>query len=349
MFLFLTILAFLFILSFLFITHEFGHFLASKKAGVPVLEFGLGFPPFLFKWKRKGTVYSINLIPFGAFVRILGQEEPKNKDPKSYWKQSVGRRFLIGSGGVLANFLCAWLILTISLWIYAALPTKNFIVIQEVVKTSPAFLAELKPGDLIISGDGQVFSKSEEVSQFTKGHQNQEITFVLKRFGKEMEKTIKLGSGEAPLGISMVDAAGAEKVPLWKAPLVSVQILGQAIYLTISYLGRAIAGVFTGVKVPFEVGGPVAVWGFVSQFAAMGFLYLFRLAAMLSLALGFFNLLPIPALDGGRLVFLTLEKIFGRKVVKPETENIIHGIGFVFLIGLMILITYKDVLRLLGK
>jgi regulator of sigma E protease len=349
MFLFLAILAFIFILSFLFITHEFGHFIASKKVGVPVLEFGLGLPPALFKWKKGGTVYSINLIPFGAFVRILGQDEPKNKNPKSYWKQSVGKRFLIGSGGILANFLSAWLILTISLWIYAILPAKNFIVIQEVVKGSPAYLAELKAGDLIISANGQVFSKSEEVSQFTKSHQNQEITLVLRRFGKEVEKTIKLGSGEAPLGISMVDAAGSEKIPFWKAPIASAEILGTGIYLTASYLGKLIARPFIAEKVSFELGGPVAMWGFVSQFTAMGFLYLFRLAAMLSLGLGFFNLLPLPALDGGRLVFLTLEKMFGRKVVKPETENIIHSIGFVLLIGLSVLIAYKDVLRLLSR
>jgi len=280
MFLFVTILAFLFILSFLFFTHEFGHFLAAKRAGVPVLEFGLGFPPTVFKWKKGGTLYSINLIPFGAFVKILGDAEPKNKNPKAYWNQRVGRRFLIASGGLLANFFWAWLILMISLWIYAALPAKNFVIIQEVVKGSPAYLSGLKSGDLIIKGDGQVFETSEEVSQFTKSHKNQEVLIVIRHFGKEVEKKIKLAdTTEAPLGIKMVDAAGAEKVAIWKAPFISASILGQAVYLTAAYLGRAIASVFTGVKVPFELGGPVAVFGFVSQFSSMGFLYLFRLAA----------------------------------------------------------------------
>lgn len=349
MFLFLTILVFILILSFLFITHELGHFLAAKKAGVPVLEFGLGFPPALFKWKKGETVYSINLIPFGAFVKILGQEEPKEKSPKSYWHQSVGRRFLIAAGGIISNFFWAWLILTISLWIFLFIPAKNFVIIQEVVRESPAFSAGLKQGDLITRGDGQVFEKSEEISQFTKAHKNQEITIFIKRFGKEIEKKIKLGESDTPLGVALLDAAGAEKVPFYKAPLVAAEILWNAIYITASYLGKAIVSVFTGVKVPFEVGGPVAVWGFVSQFTAMGFLYLLRLAALLSLGLGFFNLLPLPALDGGRLVFLALEKIFGKKVVKPETENIIHGVGFILLIGLSILIAYKDVLRLIGR
>lgn len=350
MMLVITIIVFIFVLSFLFFTHEFGHFLAAKKAGIPVLELGIGFPPRLFAWKRGETLYSINLIPFGAFVKILGDDDPFNKNPNAYWRQSVGKRFFTASGGILSNLFWAWLILTISLWIYAFLPAKNFVLVQEVTKDSPAFLAGIKQGDVLVKGNGQVFEKSEQVAEFTKSHKNQTVTITLKRFGKDIEKKIKLSNDpEAPLGVAMIDASSGEKTPIWRAPIEAIIILGQAIYLTGAYLIRAITSLFVGPKVPFEVGGPVAVWGFVSQFCALGFLYIFRLAAFLSLGLAFFNFLPFPALDGGRLLFLTLEKIFGKKVVKPETENIIHGIGFVFLIGLMILITYNDIMRLIKR
>lgn len=348
--LFLTILAFIIILSFLFFTHEFGHFLAAKRAGVPVLEFGFGFPPRLFKWKKGETVYSINLIPFGAFVNILGLDEPKNKTPASYWNQSVWRRLLIAFGGILANFFWAWLILTISLWIYLVLPPKNFVLIQEIAKNSPASTVGIQPGDILVKGDGQLFKKAQDVVQFTKSHKSQEVTITIERFGKQTEKKIKLSDNtEAPLGVGMADAGLGEKVPFWQAPFTSFQILGQAIYATALFFGKTIGSIFVTAKVPAEITGPVGIWGFVAQFTAMGFLYLLRLLALLSLALGFTNLLPLPALDGGRIIFLLLEKLFGKKVVNPETENMIHGVGFMILIGLSILIAYKDILRLMGK
>lgn len=349
MMLFITIAAFLFILSFLFFTHEFGHFLAAKKAGVPVLEFGLGFPPRLFKWKKNETLYSINLIPFGAYVKVLGMEDLTEKSPKSYWKQTVLKRFLITVGGSGANFFWAWVILTISLWIFLAIPAKNFVIVQEVVKGSPAETAGLKQGDLIVKADGLVFQKSQEISEFTKSHQGQETKITIRRFGKDIEKQLRLSQGEAPLGIAMIDAASGEKVSAFKAPFVSAVVLAQSIYLTVLYLGQAIIAIFTPAKAPFEVGGPVAVYGYVAQFAQMGYFYLIRLAAFLSLALGFFNLLPLPALDGGRLTFLILEKIFGKKVLRPETENTVHSIGFIALVGLMILITYKDIAQLIKR
>jgi len=346
----IAIIAFIFILSFLFITHELGHFLVAKRVGIPVVEFGLGFPPRLLKWKKGETLYTINLIPFGAFVKILGDDNPQDPNPKSFWKQSLGKRFLTAGGGIASNLFWAWFILTIALWIAAILPARNFVLIQEVNKNSPAFSAGIKSGDLLIRGNGQVFKKSEEVTQFTKSHRGEEVEIVIRRFGKEVKKRIRLSNdSEAPLGIVMVDVSSGEKIAFWKAPMRAIITLGEQIYITAAYLGKALVSIFVGPKVPFEVGGPVAVWGWVYQFSAMGFLYLFWLAASLSLALGFFNLLPLPALDGGRLAFLALEKIFGKKIVKPETENAIHGVGFIVLIGLSILIAYKDVLRLIGR
>lgn len=346
----LSIIAFIVILSFLFISHEYGHFLAAKRAGVPVLRFGIGFLTPLIKWKRNETEYSINILPFGAFVDVMGMEDPNNKDNRSYWSQSIGKRILIAAGGVISNFFWAWVLLTISLWIYAALPPKNFVLIQEVKKESSAEQAGLKQGDLIISADGLVFKSAEEISSFTRSHKDQTVKLIIKRSGKDVEKNVKLGADpEAPLGISMSDAAFEDKVAFWKAPLISIEVLGQAIYMTAAYFGKAIASIFTHTKVPIEVSGPVGIWSFVSQFTALGIVYLLRLAAFLSLGIGFLNLLPIPSLDGSRIVFLLLEKIFGKKVVKPEVENTIHTVGFIFLMLIMVLITYKDITRLMGK
>ena len=349
MMLFITIIAFILILSFLFLTHELGHFLAAKRVGVPVLEFGIGFPPAILKLKRKETTYSLNIIPFGAFVRILGMDDLKEKNPKSYWNQSILKRFLIAFGGPLSNLFWAWIILTISLWIFLVIPAKNFIVVQEIVPGSPAEQAGIKQGDLIVKGDDLIFGKSEEVTQFTKSHKGEEAEIVIKRFGGEIKKQVRLSNKEAPLGIAMIDASSGEKTPAIKAPLTSLLILAESIYITVLYMGKAIVAVFTPQKIPFEISGPVGVYGYVSQFATMGYYYLFRLTAFLSLALGFFNLLPLPALDGGRLTFLILEKIFGKKVVRPEIENTIHSVGFIALLGIMILITYKDIINLIKR
>ncbi len=346
----LSIFAFIVILSFVFISHEYGHFVAAKIAKVPVLRFGIGFFKPIFKWKKKETQYSINVLPFGAFVDVLGLDTPKDENKNSYWKQSVFKRFLIASFGVLFNFIFAWILLTISLWIFAIFPPKSFVMIQDVKKGSPAEITGLKQGDIIVSANGEVFKTAEQISQFTQSHKNQEINLKIKRSGKETDKQIKLSEDvEAPLGVSMADAGVEEKVAFYKAPLIALEVLGAAVYATFAYLGRAVASVFTHVKVPLEVSGPVGVYGIVSQFTSLGFVYLLRISAFLSLGVGIFNLLPIPALDGARIIFLILEKIFGKKVIKPETENTIHSVGFMFLIAIMILITYNDITRLLGK
>ena len=346
----LTILVCIIVFSFLVITHEFGHFWASKKVGVPVLKFAVGFWKPLFKWKRKETRYSVNVIPFGGYVEVFGSENPKEKDKKAFWQQAVGKRFLITISGVLFNLIAAWLLLTISLWIAGIIPPKNFILIQEVAKESPAETAGIKQGDFLISINGENLIEAVKISEFTRSHQGQTISLEIQRSGKLIKKEVKLSENtEAPLGISMVETGQEEKVAFWKAPYVSLQIIGSWFVATFSYIGKAIVSIFTPEKIPMEISGPVGIWGAVAQFTALGFLYLLRLAAMLSFAIGTFNLLPLPALDGGRLIFLLLEKIFGKKVVKPETENAIHGVGFIILILLMLLITYRDIMQLIAR
>lgn len=342
-------IVFLILISFLFFTHEFGHFLMAKIAKVPVLEFGFGFPPAIFKWKWKETVYSLNAIPFGAFVKVLGMENPKEKDPRAYWNQSVFKRLLISVGGIVSNFFWAWFILTLCLWLYLFVPMKNHIIISEVQKGSPAEVAGLKEGDIVIKGNGTEFTNSKEVRDFTHLYQNQKVSITIMRFGKKIEKEIVLREGEAPLGIAMLDTSLESKIPFWRAPFVSALILGQGVYLTASYLGKLIISPFTKEKVSVEIGGPVAIWGYVSQFINLSWLFLLRLCAFLSLGLGFFNLLPLPALDGGRIAFLAGEGIFGKKVVTPEKENTIHTIGFIFLLLLSVLIAYNDIVRILKK
>jgi len=349
MILVITTLIFIVVLSFLFLTHELGHFIFAKKTGISVVEFGLGFPPRLFKWKKGETTYSINLIPFGAFVRLLGLEDPKNKDKKSYWRQSVGKRFLTASGGILGNFFFAWLVLTISLLILNFVPVKEFVIVQDVEKNSPAYQAGIKQGDLLISANGVFFKNSLEVSQFTKSHKGEKIKITIKRFGKEKTKEVQLRNAEYPLGVAMIDASLGKQNVLWKTPIDALVMLGDAIYLTTEYLIRSIVSVFMGPRVPLQLGGPVAVWGVVSQFYSIGFIYLLRLVAFLSLGLAFFNFLPLPALDGSRLVFLVLEKIFGKKIIKPNAENTIHNVGFVLLIFLSIIITYNDIMNLIRR
>jgi len=348
--LFVTIFVFIFILSLIMICHEYGHYLGAKITHVPVRQFGIGFFKPILKWKRKETQFSINILPLGAFVDVLGLDNPKEKKKEAYWNQSVNKRFIIASFGVLFNLLLAWIFLTFSLWLFALLPSKHFVIIQEVKPQSAAETAGLKAGDIIVAGNGQNFPTAEEVTQFTKAHRNEIVTLKIKHNGKEVEKKIQLGSDtEAPLGIAMTDSGFEEKIPFYQAPITALKTLGQATYTTFAYLGRLIISPFIKEKVPLAVSGPVGIYGIIAQFTEVGLVYLLRIAAFFSLGIGIFNLIPLPALDGARMIFLMLEKIFGRKVIKPEVENTLHSVGFVFLIALMLLVTYNDIVGLIRK
>jgi len=344
----LAILVGIILLSVVILAHELGHFFAAKISKVKVEEFGIGFPPRLCKLFKKGeTLYTLNWIPFGGFNKILG-EEGGSKDPKAYCNKGVWARIFIASAGILANLLLAWILFTAWFLIIPQVDLNNYVAIVEVKDNSAAQKAGLKPNDLIIKINGVTPKSAAELTQFSKSHQGEEVEFVIKSQGKEKTKIIKLDQNtDMPLGVATAETGGEKPNIKWyQAPYYALKEIAGVVSLTVMYLVKAIASIFGGPKTSFEFSGPVGVVSFVSQTVSVGWIFLIRLAAVISLGLAIFNILPLPAVDGGRLFFLSLEAIFGRKIITNEKENIIHAVGFILLIVLSVVVVYLDIKRL---
>ncbi|OQA04634.1 MAG: putative zinc metalloprotease [bacterium ADurb.Bin400] len=356
----LSLLAFLVVLGILVLVHEFGHFIVAKKLGIKVLEFAFGFPPRLYSKKYGETNYSINAIPFGGYVKMLGELE-HSKDKRAFENQSPGKRLLVAVAGVVMNILLAWVILSVGFTVGMpplvssadVIPGQKLsseIVVAEVQKGSPAEKADLKQGDVLLrakSGeDATDFDEAEDVGAFTKSHPGREIAIVYQRGDEQVEKKIQLQSeGETPLGVAVVERSIVQ-VPWYRAPYVALRETWEVTKVAFQLLGQFFVNLFSSGKMDENVGGPVAIYVYSGLAVRAGIMIFLQFIAMLSINLALINILPFPALDGGRILFVVLEKILGRKVVKEEVENIIHTIGFALLIALLIAITYRDIVKL---
>ncbi|OGI74402.1 hypothetical protein A3D42_00125 [Candidatus Nomurabacteria bacterium RIFCSPHIGHO2_02_FULL_41_18] len=374
----MNILIFFIILLILVLVHEFGHFFAAKKFGIRVDEFGFGFPPKLFGIKKGETEYTFNLFPIGGFVKIFGENPNEAEDLealpplggkasksgsfsfKPKWQQAV-----VLSAGILANFLLAFLLFSyafISGLPVAAdegfagyIPKDVNTVIISVIPGLPAANADLRPGDKIIS-----MKNSRET--LTLINPDKIKIFIISSIGDEIEigfvrssKTNKLlftkvipivsGPNEDPVvGISM-DQIGIVKLPIWLA-------LPEGMKMTTSAIKETVVGLFKLAKESLmgngsldNVAGPVGLVGMVGEVYGFGFSYLISFTALISINLGIINLVPFPALDGGRLFFLLIEKIKGSRINR-KFFNIANMTGFAILILFMLAVTYKDITKL---
>lgn len=361
------ILIFFVILGVLIFAHEFGHFIAAKKSGVRVEEFGFGFPPRLFGIKKGETLYSLNLVPVGGFVKIYGEQGEGKNEPNSFISKSIGRRALILSAGVLMNFLLAMFLLGIGNKIGLPIVVDEHsgpgvvraarVQISEIAPGSPAETAGLKVGDTIkklkirneksrINEEIEI-SKPQEVQSFVDRHKGETITLTIKRGNDILDILLvpreNVPAGEGPLGVALVNTA-VISYPLIKSLGKGVADTINLTILIIIALGSIIHRAVIGLPVGEALTGPVGIYNITSQAAEMGLVYLLQLTALLSINLAIINILPFPALDGGRLLFLGIEKIKGTPV-SQKIENVIHTAGFAFLILLMLLITYKDLTK----
>src|SRR3989344_4723142 len=340
----MSILIFFVILFVLIIVHEFGHFFSAKRFGIRVDEFGFGFPPKLFKIKKGETEYSFNALPFGGFVKIYGEDpnEENTSGPdkdrslvnKPKWKQAI-----VLFAGVFSNFLLAWLLFSISFM--SGLPMSAGSGIQteslkdlhlsvvEILKDSSAEKAGLKTGDGIISvktvSDTLTEINPETLKSFVNSHPNDEIEIgYIREKGEIQYLKVKptLIEGTPMLGIAM-DMVGIAK---WLYTLISEAITGRGSFASVT--------------------GPVGLVSIVGTAYKFGFAYLLSFTALISLNLAILNLLPFPALDGGRLFFLLIEKVKGSRI-NPKFANAANTVGFALLIILMLAVTYHDVVKLL--
>lgn len=350
-----TIIIFLAILGILIFVHEFGHFLAARRAGLRVDEFGFGFPPRIFGIRRRGTLYSINLIPLGGFVKIYGEDGRGRDDPKSFASRAVWQRSVIVVAGVVMNFVLAILLLSFGFKI--GLPQvlsgqeKNVkekkIQIVSVAQNSPAKEAGLKIGDEILSLSGQKFEAIEEFKEATQKMAGSAVALKIKRAGVEKEiiltPRISPPKEEGAMGVALVQT-GVVSYPFFESIWRGISTTFSLSLMIVVTFYEIIKNLVLGRPLVAELSGPVGIAVMTHQAAKQGFVYLLQFVALLSINLAIINILPFPALDGGRILFLIIEKI-RRRPVTQKLENLVHTIGFAILILLMIFVTFRDVTR----
>jgi len=340
----LTILVFLLILLVLVLAHEFGHFATAKLAGVKVEEFGVGFPPRLWSFKRGETIYSLNAIPLGGFTKMVGEEDPSH--PRSLAAQKRPTRILILCAGSIMNLLLPFLLFTIALMVPHEVPTGP-VVITEVLPDTPAASAGLAVGDQFISIDGKPVQNSIDISRNVALKLGQEITLVMKSTDNTT-RTVKLiprwQQGAMGVKLEMTEVNWVkESEPFWQA---IPDGFTTSIETLVLYKNEILKWII-GAAAPAVV-GPVGIAQMTGEVIQGGLSPLLQFAAFLSLSLGIVNLFPLPALDGGRIAFVVLEWIRRGKRISPKKEGLVHLIGFLLLIAVILLVTYHDIVRIVS-
>jgi len=333
-------------ISLLILIHEFGHFWVARRMGLWVEEFGIGFPPRLFAKKVGETIWSINALPFGGFVRIHGEKPELEAEAgkivdsgRSFANLSVGRRALIIVAGVIMNFFLGWLLVSA---VYAVgVPQK--VVIQSVGANTPAAVAGLLPGDILSD-----FNSVDVFTEYVQSSKGKEIQIIIERNGEKLmlagTPRVEVPEGEGPLGVSLTEF-GQQKLPLVQSLVEGLKTSVQILLAIIVSLWTLVIGLFTGGAVMENFVGPVGIFQIANESARFGLVNLLQLIGLISLNLVVLNVLPIPALDGGRLFFLLIEKI-KRSPITVRREATANAIGFVLLLLLMVFITVRDVVKI---
>ncbi|HOZ54032.1 MAG TPA: M50 family metallopeptidase [Bacilli bacterium] len=346
----MTLIYFILMLGIIIFFHELGHFFWAKKYDIYVYEFSLGFGPKLFSFKRKNdeTEYILRLIPIGGYIMMAGEETEDDKEIPANMKQynkTWLQRFITIVAGALNNFILGFLVLFIIAIIYGSTTTKPYI--GKVEKGYPAYSTNLKKGDLIIKlNNKKVYTWDDVVITFALAKNDGKMKFYVKdvnskyktEYIKPIKVTDKKGNVTYKYGILANDTMHTGFVNSVKYASSKFCSLYKTMFVVIK-------GLFTGEISVNNLSGPVGIYSVVGESREYGFDSVLYLLAYLSINIGFVNLLPFPAFDGGRVLFLVIEKIKGSKV-KPQTENMIHQVGLYILFGLMIYITAKDIFKL---
>lgn len=351
----LTALAIIFVFGLLVMVHELGHYVMARLNGIKVLEFAFGFGPKIIGFKGKETDYSLRLVPLGGFVRMYGMDAETDEngvqtvapssDPRSYSNKKVWQRMSVIAAGPIMNFVLA-IVLFMLVFAYYGIPTSaggnN---IGSLIEGKPAQSAGLQPGDRIISVDGVLTPDWNTLTETIHSKPGKSITIVVEQQGKQRALTLQTEKDDQT-GYGMVGIAPEvvyEKTTILESARYGLE---RTIEFT-RFIMVTLVQMITR-EVPADVGGPVAIAQVIGQGAEQGWAELLSLTGVLSIQLGLLNLFPIPALDGSHLVFLLVEGLRG-KPMNPERQNLIHLIGFVFLLSLMLAVTYQDIMKLFTK
>jgi len=348
----ITILAFIGVLVLLIIAHELGHFITARATGVKVEEFGVGFPPRLFGIRRGETLYSLNAIPLGGFTKMAGEED--HEVSRGLASKSIPVRILVLSAGSLVNFVLPLLLFSIAFMIPHQVVTET-VMVKEVVPDSPAARAGIRPGDTILSVNEKPVNGRGELARYNHLNLGKEITLLVQHSDGTTEALPitprwKPPEGQGALGIEFdLEAARLSQTitsqhqPFWEA----IPSGFVACVETFTIFKNEIMKWFTGAAEP-AVTGLVGIAQITGEVARAGLSPLLEFAGFLSINLAIINMFPLPALDGGRIVFVLLEWVRRGKRVSPKTEGKIHLIGFALLIVCALLIAYQDIIRIIS-
>lgn len=343
----LTIIVFVVMLVVLVLTHEFGHFITAKLCKVKVEEFGIGFPPRIWGFKKGETLYSINAIPIGGFTKLLGEEDPS--EPGSLAGKSIPVRLLVLSAGSLLNILLPVLLFIISFMIPHNI-TMEKVMIKDVAAGSPAQAAGIESGDRILKINDTSVKNRATLSYQIQLHLGEQISMVVQK-PDLTEKTVVVKprwnppQGQGATGVTLASADAvvvSESQPFWEAIPNGFVHCWEILVL----FRNEVVGWFVRSAAP-QLAGPVAIAQLTGQVVEAGISPVLEFAALISINLGIFNLLPFPGLDGGRLIFVFVEWARRGKRISPQKEGLVHMIGFFALIALILIITYFDVSRLI--
>src|SRR3990167_4975132 len=357
----ITAIIFIIVLGVLVFVHEFGHFIFAKKAGMKVEEFGFGFPPRIWGIKKGETLYSINAIPFGGFVKILGEGGEEANNPRSFSSKPTGLRLKVIIAGVTMNFFLAVVLLMVTNFFglrigliddkTATIAKDKQVQIIEVSKDSPADKADIKLLDEVtgfkLNGFFKAVSSAEDVQAFINENAGKTLIVVVQRNREILEKEIvprvNPPAGQGALGVSLA-LTGVVSYPWYEA-------VWRGVYDAVILTMNTVIGYFMLFKMLLlkgkliaDVSGPVGIATLTGQAARMGINYLMQFTAMISINLAVLNIIPFPALDGGRALLIIIEKLKGSPVNK-RAEQLVNTAGFALLVALMVYVTAKDITR----
>lgn len=337
--------AFLAILLFgiMIFPHELGHFIAAKRMGIQVNEFAFGMGPIIWKKQRGETLHTIRLFPLGGFCAMQGEngeegEASKEYNPRAFNSKSPQSRIIVLTAGALMNIFCAFLIMTLIIGI-AGFQTTS---IGEIMDNSPAAISGLKVGDRITAIDGRDIESWQQVGEIVSAGNGEQLGFSVLRKGEDVS-----------LNIIPVFNAETDRYAVGILPKISHNPIKAAVYgakSTVNLFGvmaKSLGMLFSGQAGMDDISGPVGIVKIVSDTQSYGYMYFGFIAALISVNVACINLLPLPALDGGRILIILFSWITGKKV-SQRVEGFIHFAGMLLLLGLMVYVTFNDVGRLFG-